>query len=264
MTLITTQFDYAALDKTDRAVVEQKTGEIRDRMGRAAQSIVEIGERLLVVKEKLGHGNFGEWLRVEFDWSEPTALRMMHVASRFKSVNLKDLKIGPSALYLLSSPSTPDEVREQFIEAAKSGVKVTHSDVRRAITTEEALAEAAELDAIDPLLIKYEDAKTKREAGKRESTAGADDGETIGNDFPTGKCEPKKWGDRVIPDDAPPLDLDVKNVPLMRWSNLVRDIQGCISRIPDKETLADLPAEKRRYFAERFRNFAEQMKEAVL
>lgn len=126
-------FGYAALDKTDRVVVEQKTVEIRDRMGQAAQTVVEIGERLIVVKEKLGHGHFGAWLRAEFDWSYPTAARMMQVAEQFKSINLRDLAIAPSALYLLASPSTPDDVREQFIEAATNGEKVTHAEVKAAV-----------------------------------------------------------------------------------------------------------------------------------
>lgn len=123
-------YDYSRLDAETRQVVEQKTMEIRDRMGRAAQNIVEIGQRLIDVKARLPHGQFGRWLEDEFAWSEPTALRMMQVAKQFKSINLTDLSVAPSALYLLSSPSTPPEIRDQFIEQAKAGEKITHKAVK--------------------------------------------------------------------------------------------------------------------------------------
>lgn len=130
---ITTEFDYGTLDAETRVVVQQKTGEIRERIGGAARNVVEIGERLLIVKGHLPHGDFGGWLQGEFGWSEWTARKMMSVADRFKTVNFTDLRIGPSALYLLASSETPDDVREQFIEQAKAGEKVTHDAVKKAV-----------------------------------------------------------------------------------------------------------------------------------
>lgn len=133
MTDLATTFDYATLSRDARLVVTQKTTEIRDRMGRAAQNIVEIGERLLAVKDTLGHGKFGAWLSAEFQWSYPAAARMMQVAEQFKSINLRDLTIAPSALYLLASNTTPPEVRKKFIAEAAAGKPVTHADVKAAV-----------------------------------------------------------------------------------------------------------------------------------
>lgn len=127
------KFDYAGLDRQTRIVVEQRTTEIRDRMGRAAQNVVEIGERLLAVKAELGHGNFGHWLQSEFGWEVKTAQRMMNVANVFKNDNLSNLQIAPSALYLLANDSTPETVRDGFIEQAKSGKPVTHAEVKKAV-----------------------------------------------------------------------------------------------------------------------------------
>ena len=128
------KFDYETLGPDTRAVVQQKTTEIRDRMGRAAQNIVEIGERLIAVKKKLVHGQFGDWLESEFEWTDRTARQMMAVAERFKSETVSDLGIGAKALYLLASPSTPDEIRDHFIAEAESGKPVTHAAVKQAIT----------------------------------------------------------------------------------------------------------------------------------
>jgi len=54
----------------------------------------------------------------------------MNVAIMFKSANFADLSIAPSALYLLASDDTPKPVREQVIERAKSGEKITHKAVK--------------------------------------------------------------------------------------------------------------------------------------
>lgn len=66
-------FDYASLDAGTSQFVQQQTGEIRVLMKRTAQGIIEVGQKLIEVKEKLGHGRFGEWLEAEFAWSDFTA-----------------------------------------------------------------------------------------------------------------------------------------------------------------------------------------------
>lgn len=120
-------FPYEDLDEETRALVQRHASEIKERMRRSAQDIVEIGQRLTEVKEYLGHGNFGNWLRAEFEWSEGAARRFMQVAETFKSINLIDLNIAPSALYLLAAPSTPTEARSAALKVAEQGEAVSHS-----------------------------------------------------------------------------------------------------------------------------------------
>ncbi|MGC4033637.1 MAG: DUF3102 domain-containing protein [Tepidisphaeraceae bacterium] len=117
-----------------KAIVIGATNEIKDRIGRATQNIVEIGTRLNVVKQHLPHGAFGDWLDAEFGWNERTAQRMMGVATTFKSDTVSDLNIGAKALYLLASPSTPDEVRSEIVTRAQSGEAIKHKDVRAAVS----------------------------------------------------------------------------------------------------------------------------------
>ena len=119
-------FDYSQLDSETSGFVREQTEEIRGLMRRTAQGIVDIGQKLLDIKEKLGHGNFLNWLKKEFDWSELTAQRFMQVAKQFKSHNLLDLEIAPSALYILSAPSTQDSVREEILSRARAGEKITY------------------------------------------------------------------------------------------------------------------------------------------
>ena len=89
------------------------------------------GERLLEVKAELGHGRFCRWLEAEFQWSESSAVKMMQVARTFKDVTVTDLGIGAKALYLLAAPSTPEPIREKFVEQAKAGQPVTHAEEKQ-------------------------------------------------------------------------------------------------------------------------------------
>jgi phage N-6-adenine-methyltransferase len=123
-------FDYDSLDSETRIVVKQKTSEIKKLIRKTAQTVWEIGENLSEVKACLQHGQFESWLNTEFDWSARTAQRLLQVYERFKNDNLADLKISASAIYEMASPSTPDTVRVQALEAAKNGQEVTPIKIR--------------------------------------------------------------------------------------------------------------------------------------
>ncbi len=126
-------FDYTALDAETRIVVQQRTTEIKALMKRAASDIIEIGQKLIEVKERLGHGNFGPWLKAEFDWHQNTAGNFMRVAEKFTNfVNLDG--IAPSALYLLAAPSTPESARIEAIARAEEGEPIGCSAAQVIIT----------------------------------------------------------------------------------------------------------------------------------
>jgi hypothetical protein len=149
---ITSPFDYAALGAESRIVVRQKTGEIRERVKRAAEDIVAIGERLLMVKDHLGHGRFGQWLAAEFQMNERSAQRMMAVAERFKTDNVSDLNITPSALYLLASNAVPDDVRRHAIASAKAGAPVTHKAVQARVAAQRPMPGPAVAVMVKPVV----------------------------------------------------------------------------------------------------------------
>ncbi len=121
---VLTEFDYSVLDAESRIVVQQRTGEIKSLVKRSAQDIVEIGQKLIEVKACLGHGNFGNWLATESEWSDQTALNYMNVAHHFAQIP-NYLEFAPKALYMLSAPSTPESAREEAIETATAGTSIT-------------------------------------------------------------------------------------------------------------------------------------------
>lgn len=126
-------FDYEALDINTKIVVQKRTCEIKSLAQRTTQDIIEIGEKLIEVKEHLGYGNFGNWLSVEFGWGDRTARNFMKVAQVFKSANFADLIIASSALYLLAARTTPDSARQETLELARMGEAITFSKVKSLI-----------------------------------------------------------------------------------------------------------------------------------
>lgn len=126
-------FNYGALDMESRMEVRLRRDEIRTLLRRTAQDIVDIGGKLADVKARLDHGQFGAWLEQEFQWKERMARNFMAVHERFKTANFADLAIAPSALYLLASPSVPEETAQAVIERAQAGEHITYTAAKDAI-----------------------------------------------------------------------------------------------------------------------------------
>jgi len=119
-------FDYTILDAETSQFIQRQTGEIRALMKRTAQDIIEIGQKLVLVKEKLAHGRFLDWIAAEFEWSYPTAARFMQVANSFRNTYQID-KFAASALYVLAAPSTPETARSEAIARAEAGEPITYT-----------------------------------------------------------------------------------------------------------------------------------------
>lgn len=121
-------FDYDSLDIETRIFVLDKAASIQARLKRTAEDIIAIGQDLIEVKQRLGHGKFGDWLKSEFEMSQMTAVKFMRVADLFSKFKLS-LNLPVSVLYELAAPSTPGEVIEQVIEGQ---IPATLPDIREA------------------------------------------------------------------------------------------------------------------------------------
>jgi hypothetical protein len=130
-------FDYETLEPAIATCVKHCAGVIREKVRQSLENIIAIGQELIKVKVLLIHGEFLPWLAAEFGCFGPrTVRRFMSVAVKFggKSDNLSDLKIAPSAAYLLAAPSTPENAREKAIEKAKAGEVITIEVAKSIIT----------------------------------------------------------------------------------------------------------------------------------
>ena len=133
---VVTIFDYQILSPKKRTIVQQCTGEIKERLRRTAQDVWEVGKKLTEVRSQLEHGQFEGWLSVEFGWSRRTAYNFINVYEAFSdSTNFAQLDIATSALYKLAAPSTPKSVRQEFISKAEQGEKITHKQISQVLKT---------------------------------------------------------------------------------------------------------------------------------
>ena len=103
---ITTGFDYSRLAPDVRAEVETATRRLHDLERRTSESIIEMGNQLISVKAKIGHGNFLPWIDAEFGWTRQTARNFIRVADQFSNVQSLDI-YQPSALYALAASNLP-------------------------------------------------------------------------------------------------------------------------------------------------------------
>lgn len=123
-------FRYEDLDAPTRAFVRERAERVHNLARMTAASIVQIGQYLTEVKERLGHGNFRAWTLKEFGWQKTAANSFMQVFENIKCPNFGQLEIDISALYLIAAPSTPEPVRAEVIRRAGQGEPVSHAGAR--------------------------------------------------------------------------------------------------------------------------------------
>ena len=126
-------FDYASLDRSTAEFLLQETKEIKSLMKRTVEGIIETGERLHRVKQRLQHGEFMTWVENEIKCHYSTALHFMRVWETFgeQKEQIADVGINVSVLYLLSAPSMPEQLRTEIVEMAKAGNPVSFAEAKR-------------------------------------------------------------------------------------------------------------------------------------
>lgn len=110
--------------------------EIKALEKRTIEDVVDIGELLQEASEQCEHGEYQDWLKLNFGWSYQTALNMRNVfdlvtntpshpqkPNSWMFTSIGDLNISISALYLVAGMKTDyqQKARLAVIEAAKVG-----------------------------------------------------------------------------------------------------------------------------------------------
>lgn len=102
---------------------------IKCRVQHTIEEIIAIGLDLILAKEMLPHGQFRNWLQQEFEMSYATANRMMRVADVFCDKVITVRTLSKKALYALSAPDIPPEVREQVFVRLDAGERLSWQDI---------------------------------------------------------------------------------------------------------------------------------------
>jgi hypothetical protein len=115
----TLSYDYAAIPELHRELVQRAALDIRSRLRRTVEDMIEIGRQLNEVKALIP-GRFDQWVTAEFGMSRATASEFRNAADRFAE-NVQNLYLLPvSVVRRLAAPSVPDEAVAAVIAEAKA------------------------------------------------------------------------------------------------------------------------------------------------
>lgn len=122
------------LNINSEATVEELTLEIQYYFVQMGQNTIEIGKRLTIVKSKLQHGEWQNWLADNFNLKERAAQRFMEISRRFSYTSTSTVLSQSQMMEMLS---LPEGAEENFIEEqASKGTpveKMTIKNLRAAV-----------------------------------------------------------------------------------------------------------------------------------
>ena len=119
-------FDYDALPPSDAQEAREVAARIRAKMKTA---MIETGQDLARMKDRLGHGKFLKWIAAEFAMTPRTAQNYIGAAA-LQDKYEKFSHLPASALYDLAAPSTPSHVYEMVLQRLEAGERPLHATVR--------------------------------------------------------------------------------------------------------------------------------------
>ena len=114
-------FNYNQFDESLANYLQQEATEIKTILKRTVENTLEMGRKLIKVKEILPYGQFKLWINKEIGLHHSTAIHFMRVWNTFgdcqKTISESGLSV--TVLYMLAAPSTPDDFRDQIIELSQ-------------------------------------------------------------------------------------------------------------------------------------------------
>lgn len=117
-------FDYTVLSADTAKLAKESAIEIKAREKAIWENIIEIGNRLIEVKNALPHGQFESWVKLEFQWSKVTSARYMKISEELGTKVNQGLLLPDTlkALYQLASglANADEETKEQILEKVEA------------------------------------------------------------------------------------------------------------------------------------------------
>jgi hypothetical protein len=129
------EFDYGQYEPKVADELRQAAERIRSRGQDQIAAIVDIGNELNQVKNKIGHGNWGSWLESEFAMSVATANRYMRGAAfiadkRTRGKFITVTNLTPGSLFQMSAKSAPPLLVHEAVERAETNAPMSEKEFR--------------------------------------------------------------------------------------------------------------------------------------
>jgi hypothetical protein len=113
--------------------LETTARRVRKRLTNMTTDAIEIGRELEAVKLRLHHGQFLNWVETACELSPRTAQLMMRASEWAEGKHEIVSHLEPTAIYLLTAPSTPDAVRQEVLSRLEEGKRPAPNVVKQMI-----------------------------------------------------------------------------------------------------------------------------------
>jgi len=127
------EFDYDRLisDPVAREWAESAAGFITFGLGQAVVKVLEAGNLLIEAKARLPHGEYLPWVQKACRLKPQYASKLIKAADWANVAHAQHLEgvTDTTTLFLLSADTTPEDVREWFIERCAAGDVPTRKEV---------------------------------------------------------------------------------------------------------------------------------------
>ena len=127
-----TDFDYTVLAPGPRHLAIRNARAVQTHLVRSTKSVIDMGRRLIAVREQLDNRQWQAWLRCEFRWSRSVASNYMRVAEKFGGLDVV-ARFQPSALYALARKYVSPRAIADVVALARAGQTVSKAVARQMI-----------------------------------------------------------------------------------------------------------------------------------
>jgi hypothetical protein len=128
------QFDYDRMitDPHAREWAESAAGFITFGLGQAVVKVLEAGNLLIEAKQRLPHGEYLPWVQQACGLKPQYAQKLIKAAEWSNAAHVRHLDgvTDTATLFLLSADTTPEEVREWFMERCAAGEPPSRKEVQ--------------------------------------------------------------------------------------------------------------------------------------
>ncbi len=126
-------FQYDALDTATATDLRDVAERVRQRTTRITEAIIETGNDLLGIKDRLEHGQFLAWVEAELRMPARTAQQYMQAAAWAADKGATVAHLPPSTVYKLSAKSMPPEVGAEVVQRIEEGRPLTVDEIESRI-----------------------------------------------------------------------------------------------------------------------------------
>jgi hypothetical protein len=126
-------FDYGDVPADTAAVLRAQASRIRTMVRSTTETIIQVGNDLIAVKQTIGHGKFRDWIEAECGFSVRSAENYIKAAEFAEGKSATVAFLQPATVYRLAAKSTPAVLVQNVMRRAESGEVVSDVDVAAAV-----------------------------------------------------------------------------------------------------------------------------------